>query len=224
MVRELCSLGRGDDDLGVAGTVGSWQELDAPEPTQPLTTEVELTAFQGLRDWALFRVGGADTYLVDTDGVVTLSRSGFMCAVDDTVVERTDISVVERVDSLGRPMQERFFTAFKIRSLAEPSTPPRIVAAPEPIPMLGEQVCGAGHVSTVAPEGTTEWALDVSEGTVTRFESNTNAVGAEGALGVEAGTASSPDGNTLYKRTAGQTMRRTGLEPWKGSRSGIMRL
>ncbi|HTN99920.1 MAG TPA: hypothetical protein VL068_04525 [Microthrixaceae bacterium] len=197
----------------LAADLSGWQKLDSPKPTQPLTANVEVRAEQGLRAWALFSVGGADTFLVGTDGTVKLLGEGFLCAISDTVVEAADVTV----GSLGYAQLEESFTTFKIRSLAKPSDPPVVVAAPEPIPMLGQAICGAGYVSIVAPNGETEWALNVSDGTVTRFESNTNAVGAQGATGVEAGAATSPDGNTLFKRTGanGRTMRRTGLGLWE---------
>lgn len=208
-----------DDAGGCAGAEPSfyrfaedgWQKLDAPDPTQPLRAEVELTAEQRLRDWGLFKVGGADTYLVDARGDVTLFDHGYICAVDDSVV-----SAAAPGESHGPPPPERFFNAFEIRSLSRPADPPAIVAAPEPIPMLGEQICGAGHVSTVVPGGTTEWVLDVSDATVSRVESNSNAVGVVGAEGLEAGAATSPDGDTLFRRTGqdGRTMRRTGSGPW----------
>ena len=194
-----------------------WQELDAPEPSQPLgggplDGEVELTAVRGPRDWGLFRVGGADTYLVDARGEVDLFDHGFMCAVDDTVV-----SAAENRDSQGGPVQEGSFDAFELRSLSAPSDPPVVVAVPEPIPILAQPVCGAGHVSVVTPGGSTEWALDVSEATVTRIESNSNEARIVGVENIEAGAATSPDGNTLFQRTGpdGRTMRRIGLGPWE---------
>lgn len=195
-----------DDDLS------GWRELEAPPATDALSGEIELTALPATSGRAMFSVG-ADTYLVDTGGGVSRFEAGQgPCAFDGTLV-RT-VVVPGSGDGSG---EGRRIGGFELISLADPSAAPVTVTTPDPIPTTGGEVCGAGQVSIVAGEGSTEWVLDVAGRTVTRIESNTNEAGVAGGLQINGGTATSPDGSTIFVSHGanGHTWQRTGLEPWQ---------
>ncbi len=202
-----------EDDLS------GWRELDQSPPGTPVSGEIELTAQLVAGDRALFTVG-ARTSLVDSGGEVrSFAHGEGWCVVGDLLVQGTD-AVIEQP---GPHMPELFYTRLQLVSLADPDAAPEAVELSDPIPVLGEHVCGATHVSIVG-DGTAEWVFDVTERAVTRIESNSREAGVQGALQVDGHAAISPDGATLYANGSGRTWSRTGLEPWQDTGLGLTRL
>lgn len=195
----------------LAEDLSGWDELDVPMPAEPFRDNVEITAELVTGGSAIFYVD-AESYLVDADGQVSrFTPRWVLCVIDGALVEPVEDAIIDRPGTFAT---EQFLTRLRLVSLADLTGPPEVVELPEPVPVLGEVICGAGKVSIVG-EGTTEWVFDVAERTLTRIESNSRSAGVQGAQQLDGHAATSPDGTTLFAGGYGRTWSRTGLEPWQ---------